>query len=97
VIGISLRNIDDVAYPKKHSYLAEYKSTIKSLRKYSRAPIVLGGSGFTIMPEAFMSELGADFGIVGEGEKAFPELLRKMTRTKDCIMSSRSRLKNLDQ
>jgi len=79
VIGMSLRNIDDVCYPKQHSYLQEYKTTIGSLRTYSQVPIVLGGSGFTIMPEAFMQELGADFGIIGEGEKAFPELLKKIT------------------
>lgn len=79
VIGMSLRNIDDVCFPKQHSYTEEYRTTISSLRKYSSAPIVLGGSGFTIMPEAFMQELDADFGIIGEGEKAFPELLQKIT------------------
>ncbi|MBI5635099.1 MAG: cobalamin B12-binding domain-containing protein [Nitrospirae bacterium] len=78
-IGMSLRNIDDVCFPKQHSYLEEYRTTTSSLRRYSSAPIVLGGSGFTIMPEAFMQELGADFGIIGEGEKAFPELLEKIT------------------
>jgi len=121
VIGMSLRNIDDVCYPKQHSYLQEYKTTIGSLRRYSRAPIALGGSGFTIMPEAFMQELGADFGIIGEGEKAFPELLKKITSPakseskiaaashvlppfqggnewgKDRIISSRSRIKDLDR
>ncbi len=126
VIGMSLRNIDDVCYPKQHSYLQEYKTTIGSLRRYSQAPIVLGGSGFTIMPNAFMQELGADFGITGEGEKAFPELLKKITSLapslvrkeaeirgaaaghvlppfqggieggNDRIISSRSRIKDLD-
>lgn len=75
VIGISLRNIDDVAYPKKHSYLLEYKTTVEIIRKYSRAPVVLGGSGFTIMPRQFMEYLGADFGVAGEGEESFPKLI----------------------
>lgn len=79
VIGMSLRNIDDVAFPRQHSYLQEYKATIGSLRRYSEALVVIGGSGFTIMPEPFMQALGADFGIVGEGEKAFPALLEKLT------------------
>ncbi len=97
VIGMSLRNVDDVCFPKQHSYLEEYRSTISSLRRHSSAPIVLGGSGFTIMPEAFMQELGADFGIVGEGEKAFPELLDKLIETKKPIISSRGRIKDLDR
>ncbi|MBI5846748.1 MAG: cobalamin B12-binding domain-containing protein [Nitrospirae bacterium] len=97
VIGMSLRNIDDVCYPKQHSYLQEYNTTIDSLRAYSQAPIVLGGSGFTIMPEAFMQALGADFGIVGEGEKAFPELLNKLGDEGNMIIKSPKRLTDLDQ
>lgn len=97
VIGMSLRNIDDVAFPKQHSYLQEYKITIDSLRKYSQAPIVIGGSGFTIMPEAFMQVLGADFGIVGEGEKAFPELLGRLGDGGEKIVRSPERLKDLDR
>ncbi len=97
VIGMSLRNIDDVCFPKQHSYLEEYRTTISSLRKYSSAPIVLGGSGFTIMPEAFMQELSADFGIIGEGEKAFPKLLEKLAETEKPIISSRGRIKDLDR
>ena len=96
VIGMSLRNVDDVCFPKQHSYLEEYQVTISSLRRYSSAPIVLGGSGFTIMPEAFMQELGADFGIVGEGEKAFPELLRRLGDREEEIVRSPERLKDLD-
>jgi radical SAM superfamily enzyme YgiQ (UPF0313 family) len=79
VIGISLRNIDDVAWPKKHSYLRDYQSAIRAVRRHTSVPIVLGGSGFTIMPREFMKALGADYGIVGEGEKAFLELLEKIT------------------
>ncbi len=78
VIGVSIRNVDDVSYPKRHSYTAEYRSVVSCLRGLTKAPIVLGGSGFTIMPEEFMRELGADFGIRGEGERAFPELLGRL-------------------
>jgi radical SAM superfamily enzyme YgiQ (UPF0313 family) len=78
IIGISLRNIDDVSYPRRHSYLQDYRDTVDEVRRHSDALIVLGGSGFTIMPEAFMQELGADFGIIGEGEQACPELVRKI-------------------
>lgn len=88
VVGVSLRNIDDVAWPKEHSYLNEYRKVIETIREYSSAPVVLGGSGFTIMPEHFMEFLKADYGIAGEGEKAFPELLLQLgprqNRQKPC-------------
>lgn len=80
IVGISLRNIDDVAFPKRRSYLHEYRESLDLIRKYTRAPLVLGGSGFTIMPQEFMNELGAEYGIAGEGEQAFPELIEKIRR-----------------
>ena len=35
----------------------------------------MGGTGFSVMPEKLLDYLGADFGIVREGEFSFPELL----------------------
>ncbi len=96
IVGVSLRNIDDVAYPKKHSYLKEYRDAIEIIRKFTSAPVVLGGSGFTIMPEQFMKELHADYGIAGEGEKAFPELIENLQKSVRGIHSSRTKIKNID-
>ena len=101
VIGMSLRNIDDVAYPKQHSYLRDYREAVAAVRRHSCAPLVLGGSGFTIMPSQFMDALGADFGITGEGERAFPQLLQDISSGKKiaegCIIASRSRIRQLDE
>jgi radical SAM superfamily enzyme YgiQ (UPF0313 family) len=43
----------------------------------STAPI-LGGAGFSIHPGAILEYLGASMGIQGEGETAFPELLKRL-------------------
>lgn len=85
VMGISIRNVDDVSYPKNHTYLSEYKLVISILRELTDSPIVLGGSGFTILPREFMRELKTEFGIVGEGEKAFPRLLRTLKNNKTLL------------
>ena len=37
------------------------------------APVVVGGSGFSVMPAELMDRLNAEFGISGEGEEAFPK------------------------
>jgi radical SAM superfamily enzyme YgiQ (UPF0313 family) len=68
LIGISIRNIDDVSFPRSISYLPLYRIAIDICRRYSDVPIVAGGSGFTIFPEEFMKTLQIDYGIVGEGE-----------------------------
>lgn len=75
VIGLSLRNVDDAAYPQITSYIELYQEVVASCRKNSRATLVVGGSAFTIMPEEFLSVLDVDYGIVGEGEKTFVDFL----------------------
>jgi radical SAM superfamily enzyme YgiQ (UPF0313 family) len=80
VVGISLRNLDNSAYPENCSYIDDYRSLMSWVRETSDAPVVLGGSGFTVMPTTILEELHADFGVVGEGEAAFPWLLERITR-----------------
>lgn len=69
VIGISLRNIDNTDVHESRGYVARYRELVDAIRAHSGAPIVLGGSGFTIFPEQMMKALGADYGIIGEGER----------------------------
>jgi radical SAM superfamily enzyme YgiQ (UPF0313 family) len=68
VIGISIRNIDNVDTLAAKSYIPGYERLVRLVRDSTAAPIVLGGSGFSIFPGELMSLLGADFGVVGEGE-----------------------------
>jgi len=78
VVGISLRNLDSSAYPQNTSYIDDYERLVGTVRAGSHAPIVLGGAGFTIMPSTILEHLGADVGVVGEGEQAFPWILERL-------------------
>jgi radical SAM superfamily enzyme YgiQ (UPF0313 family) len=78
VIGLSLRNVDNAAYPLTVDYLALHREVVDALHAASSAPVVLGGSGFSILPEAYMRELDGDWGIAGEGERTFVALLRAL-------------------
>ena len=78
IVGISLRNIDNVSFPNYISYLPFYRDVTKTIRKNSSAPIVLGGSGFSLMPGELLRYLGADFGIVGEGEASLINLIEAL-------------------
>ncbi len=78
VVGISLRNLDSSSYPQNTSYIDDYKQLVDGVRALTGVPIVLGGAGFTVMPDTIMEYLGADVGVVGEGEMAFPWILRHL-------------------
>ena len=83
-IGISIRNIDNVDSLTINSNwsLAAIKQLVSDIKKISDKPIVIGGPAFSIMPEQIMDYTKADFGIVGEGEIAFPELINALCQNK---------------
>ena len=78
LIGVSIRNVDNLTFPASVSYLDEIRIAVASLRTQSTAPMVLGGSGFSIFPEQMLSLLGVEFGIIGEGEETFCLLARHL-------------------
>jgi radical SAM superfamily enzyme YgiQ (UPF0313 family) len=75
VIGISVRNIDDQTRESPRFLLAQVEPVVAACRECCRAPVVLGGAGYSIFPDAALAYLGADFGVLGDGEVAFPSLL----------------------
>ncbi|HSD11010.1 MAG TPA: cobalamin-dependent protein, partial [Candidatus Binatia bacterium] len=80
VVGLSLRNLDNSAYPENCSYIEDYRALVSWVRQTTDAPVVLGGAGFTVMPTTILEDLGADYGVVGEGEFALPWLLGEIER-----------------
>ncbi len=74
MVGISMRNIDNVNSIKEEKYTAIVKSIVNEIRSVSNAVIVLGGTAFSILPEKLLKEIGGDYGIVGEGEELVVKL-----------------------
>ncbi len=68
MIGASVRNTDDCSFATRESFLPAVAAVVESIRQHSGAPIVLGGVGFSIMPEMVLAQCGVDAGIRGEGE-----------------------------
>jgi len=83
VVGISVRNIDDQSMEKPNFLLEPVSRVVASCRSLSDVPIVLGGAGYSMYPESALEYLGADMGIQGEGELAFPILLDRMQQGDD--------------
>lgn len=74
IIGLSLRNIDNTDTTDPRGFVGQYRDIVDAIRSQSDARLILGGSGFTIFPAETLQALGADFGIVGEGERLAPLL-----------------------
>jgi radical SAM superfamily enzyme YgiQ (UPF0313 family) len=89
-------------------FLDQVKGVISECRSFSVAPIVLGGAGYSMFPVSTLAYIGADMGIQGEGEIAFPALLALMEKGADLsgagglylpglgLQGKRKFLKNLD-
>ena len=78
LVGISIRNVDNLTFPASVSYLDEIQAAVTALRCVSSVPIVAGGPGFSIFPGRLLSLLDLDFGIIGEGEGTFCLLARHL-------------------
>lgn len=72
-VVISLRNLDNVTWPESRSYLSGVTNLITICQTH--APVIIGGSGFSLMPLEILAATGADYGVVGEGEEILPRLL----------------------
>jgi lipid biosynthesis B12-binding/radical SAM protein len=68
--GISIRNIDNVNLMNEQYYIGTVTTIVKKIREVSKNKILLGGAGFSLLPELILNETGADYGIIGEGESS---------------------------
>ena len=80
VVGVGIRNLHTNAYDGSEELLAEYAAVVRTLREVTGKPIVLGGSGFSLRPETLLRDLGGDYGVVGEGERAMRHLVDALHR-----------------
>jgi tryptophan 2-C-methyltransferase len=80
LIGMTLRNTDDCVYASRQSFLPGFLNLVRTIRSNSGAPIVVGGVGFSTMPEPVLSLTNADYGVWGEGEFVLPALAGRLER-----------------
>jgi radical SAM superfamily enzyme YgiQ (UPF0313 family) len=83
IAGISVRHIDTVLYQDNRFFIDEIKQYVTICRNMN-LKVMLGGVGFSIMPEAIMEYTGADFGISGAGEIALTSLLDHIEKGESC-------------
>ncbi len=74
-IGISFRNVDDVNFYAKNSYIAHYKAIVDLAKEITKSTIIIGGPGYSIFPIEMYNLLQPHFGIYGEGEISLFKLI----------------------
>ncbi|MDR2861960.1 MAG: cobalamin-dependent protein [Syntrophobacterales bacterium] len=84
LVGLSIRNIDTTDADHQKSFTDVMAQLAAAIRSTIKTTIVLGGSGFTILPGEWMKLLDADYGVIGEGER-FPLLLEHLERNHDPV------------
>jgi radical SAM superfamily enzyme YgiQ (UPF0313 family) len=77
-IGVTVRNTDDCYYLSQAFILPRIKEIIAYIKVKTSRPIVLGGVGFSVMPEPILAYLEVDLGIWGDGEWALPTAVKQV-------------------
>ena len=83
LVGVTLRNTDDSVFTSRHSFLAEFADVVNTIRQHTDALIVLGGVGFSIMPEQVLELCEADAGVWGDGESALVDLANRLEEKRE--------------
>jgi lipid biosynthesis B12-binding/radical SAM protein len=68
LVGISVRNIDNVNLLNEKYYIQNVKNIVSAVREVTDVKVLLGGAGFSLIPYLILKETCADYGIIGEGE-----------------------------
>ncbi len=81
IVGISIRHIDTVLYQFNEFFIYEVKEYVEICKKMN-LNVILGGIGYSIMPEEILNYTGADYGVCGPGELALVHLLDDLEKGK---------------
>lgn len=83
LVGLSFRNTDDCFWPSGDWFVPSFGELVAEVRSRTKAPIVVGGCGYSIFPAEILVECGADFGITGDGEDVLASLAHRLARGRD--------------
>ena len=80
IIGVSVRNIDNSDAIALRHYTPEARGVLSALRQAApEARVIAGGAAFGVAPEALFRDLGVDYAVAGDGERASVALVNALT------------------
>ena len=80
IIGVSVRNIDNSDAIALRHYTPEARGVLHALRDAApSARVIAGGAAFGVAPEALFRDLGVDYAVAGDGERASVALVNALS------------------
>jgi len=83
LVAVTIRNTDDCFMASCASFIPGHASIITAIRGRTDAPIIVGGSGYSVSPSALLTALGANYGLVGDGEEPLALLAAALASDSD--------------
>jgi radical SAM superfamily enzyme YgiQ (UPF0313 family) len=80
VVGLSVRNIDNVDMSDPVFFLDDLQSIANTIRARTCAPIILGGAALGVMTEEILRLATVSCAVIGDGEMVFPQLVDRISR-----------------
>ncbi len=83
VVAVSIRNVDriDSLVRSEDAWeLKEAKDLVASVRRFTRAPVIIGGAAVSTMPPEVRQYVGADMAVPGEGERSIVDAVAAVTQ-----------------
>jgi len=78
IVGISIRNVDACYLRDNEFFIPKIRDLVHRIKSIHTCRIVLGGAGYSLFAREILDYTGADFGVAGYGERAFPELIKAL-------------------
>jgi hypothetical protein len=83
MVGLSVRNTDDSSFISRKSFLPWICDVVAEVKRLSQGYVVLGGVGFSVMPEVILKLTKANAGIAGDGEQMAVTLAKYLMNNED--------------
>ncbi|MFZ1613775.1 MAG: lipid biosynthesis B12-binding/radical SAM protein [Holophaga sp.] len=84
-VCMSLRNLDNCDSLTATAYPVVAKRLVEVVRETRPVPVIIGGSAFSILPEELLAFTGADYGVVGEGERLVCQLVADLAEGRTSV------------
>ncbi len=80
-VGVSIRNVDNVDSFTSHEngFIQKVREIVGTVKEFG-VPVLAGGSGFSLLPDEILEFIGADYGVVGEGEQKMLRLIERLEK-----------------
>jgi len=87
LVGVSIRNIDNQNMADPVFFADDLKPLFRTIRRAESDPwLVIGGAGFSLFPVQLLRDLDADYGVVGDGEELFPQMVSCLAAGTDPVV-----------